>query len=165
MGRYIGRVAITFLICMFLSGVPVRSQKVIKVIKDKVDRAGKSYDEPLPVFKGLERAWGRGDAEKISRLIGGNKIFLDVRGIGRKGGYFSRSQARFLFKRMFETATPRKFKFTKYHNLDKPGRRVHGVARRSYKNVRNGRLFQDTVYVTLCREGRGWVVSEIKTTR
>jgi len=162
MGRFIGRVAISFLICMALSGVSVRAQEVTK---DKVGRVDRSYNEPLPVFKGLERAWGQGDAEKISRLLGGNKILLDMKGIGRKGGYFSRSQARFLFKRMFKTAAPKKFKFTKYHNLDKPGRRVYGVARRSYKNVRSGRLFQDTVYVTLCREGRGWVVSEIKTTR
>ncbi|UCF04195.1 MAG: DUF4783 domain-containing protein [bacterium] len=137
--------------------------------KKKVERIGASpervYTRPISVFRGLAKAWESGNAEAISRFAGDSKIFLNVRGIGQRGGYFSRPQVRYLFQRMFKAATPVKFKFVKYHNLDKPDRRVYGVAQRSYKKVRNNRLYQDKVYVTLRKEGERWVVAEIKTTR
>ena len=52
-----------------------------------------------------------------------------------------------------------------FHNLDKPGRKVYGIAYRSYKNIRSDKVFQDKVYVTLKKEGAGWVVAEITTTK
>ena len=45
------------------------------------------------------------------------------------------------------------------------GRRVYAIAYRSCKIMRTDKVFQDKVYITLGREGRDWVVTEIKTTR
>ncbi len=137
------------------------SQEVIDVrIQDKARR----NRAPLEVFKGIENAWCNSRAQTLSRLTGESMVFVNVKGIGRKGGYFSRSQVYYLFKKMFKRYPQLNFKFVKYHNLDKPDRKVYGIARRSYKNIRSGRLYQDKVYVTLKRGEKGWVVSEIKTT-
>jgi len=128
-------------------------------------RESKPADSPLKVFKGIERAWRSGDAAGIAALVGEGRIAIDVRGIGQRGGLFSRSQVLYLFRNMFEAYEQTKFEFVKYHNLDKPERKVYGIAYRSFKNNRNGKVYQDKVYVTLGREGPGWVVAEIKTAR
>jgi ribosomal protein L35AE/L33A len=122
-------------------------------------------DQPLKVFKGIERAWSGGDAAGIAAFVGEGRVSIDVRGIGQRGGEFSRSQVLYLFRRMFESDKQTKFEFVKFHNLDKPDRKVFGIAYRSYKNNRSGKVYQDKVYVTLGREGPGWVVAEIKTAR
>ena len=121
--------------------------------------------DPLKVFKGIERAWQRENADGIAGYAGSGRVYLDVRGIGKKGGYYSRSQVKYLFKDMFKADDQVKFEFVKFHNLEEPDRKVHGIAYRSCKNHRSGKVFQDKVYVTLGREGSGWVVAEIKTTR
>lgn len=120
---------------------------------------------PLATFKGIEKAWLNEDASSLARFAGEGKVFVNVMGIGQRGGYFSRPQVHYLFKRMFKNYAHTKFDFVKYHNLEKPGGRVYGIAHRSYRNNRNGKIFQDKVYVTLRNDGEVWVVDEIKTTR
>ncbi|MDD3641967.1 MAG: hypothetical protein PHQ19_00665 [Candidatus Krumholzibacteria bacterium] len=139
---------------------PASGQEAIRT-----GRAQPPADHPLKVFKGIERAWGNSDAAGIASFIGEGRVSIDVRGIGQRGGEFSRSQVLFLFRKMFESDKQTKFEFVKYHNLEKPDRKVFGIAYRSYKNNRSGKVYQDKVYVTLGREGPGWVVAEIKTTR
>jgi len=139
---------------------PAWGQEAIKAVKEPPPS-----DHPLKVFKGLERAWSAGDAAGIASFVGEGRVSVDVRGIGQRGGQFSRSQVLFLFRKMFESDEQTKFEFVKFHNLDKPDRKVFGIAYRSYKNNRSGKVYQDKVYVTLGREGPGWVVAEIKTAR
>ncbi|MCK4235716.1 MAG: DUF4783 domain-containing protein [Candidatus Krumholzibacteria bacterium] len=132
--------------------------------QERIDKKVRRINTPLSVFKGIERAWKNSDAEALSRFAGKSRVFMNIRGIGQRGGYFSRAQVYFLLKRMFKTSNQLRFEFVKFRNLDKPDRRVYGIARRSYKNIRNGRLFQDKVYVTLRKEDSGWVVAELKMT-
>lgn len=120
---------------------------------------------PLATFKGIEDAWASEDAASLSRFSGEGKVLVNVIGIGRRGGYFTRPQVRYLFKRLFKNYTHIKFNFVKYHNLDKPESRVYGIAHRTYRNKRNGKIYNDKVYVTLRNEGEVWAVNEIKTTR
>ena len=120
---------------------------------------------PLETFKRFETAWRSGNAAGIVALVGEGRVYVDVRGIGRQGGWFTRPQILFLLRNMFEKDTQTRFEFIKYHNLDKPDRKVFGIAYRSLKNNRSGNVVHDKVYVTLGREGSAWVVSEIKTTR
>jgi hypothetical protein len=121
-----------------------RAQQEVET--EKIERAKRKIGKPLPVFKGIESAW----------------IFLNVG--KRRGGYFSRSQVYYIIKKMFKSTRQLKFEFVKFHNLERPDRRVYGIAHWSYRNIRNGRLFQDKVYVTLRKEGARWVMTEIKTT-
>ena len=138
-------------------------QRVIK--KGGKQRSTVLKESPLATFKGIEKAWEKEDARALARYAGEGKVFVNVMGIGQRGGYFSRPQVHYLFKRMFKNYTHTKFKFVKYHNLDKPDGRVYGIAHRSYRNNRNGKVYQDKVYVTLSSSGKIWVVDEIKTTR
>lgn len=135
------------------------------VKKRRIKRDSRRENSPVSTFRGIEKAWRAADAEALSGFAGKTRVFVNVREIGREGGYYSRSQVYYLFKKMFKTIKLTKFEFTKFHNLDKPDRRVYGIAHRSYKHIRSGRLFQDKVYVTLRREGLKWVISEVKTTR
>ena len=144
--------------------VPREQERPQPKPREKKDEV-KPEDAPLKVFHGLERAWKGGDAEAVASFAGEGRIYLDVRGMGKKGGFFSRSQVYYLFRNMFKDENQLKFEFVRFHNIDKPDRRVYGIAYRSWKNVRTGKVFQDKVYVTLGREGSGWVVAEIKTTR
>lgn len=121
--------------------------------------------DALRLFKGIERAWGAGDAQKLASYAGESKVFLSVGGLGEKGGYFSRSQVFYLFKGMFKSTKHKRFEFVSYHEVSEKGNKIYGIARRDYQNVSNGRLFQDKIYVTLKQEGKRWVVSEMKSAR
>lgn len=135
-----------------------------EIKKKNVQRRNKTLSTPLQVFKGIERAWRNRDAEALSKYTGASRVFLNVRGMERADGYFSKPQFYFLFKKYYKANKHQRFIFVKYHNLERPDRKVYGIASRSYKNVRSGRLFQDKVYVTLKREGERWVLAEIKST-
>lgn len=158
-----GRSALTFvsvLVAVVFVFAQINAQKEVR----KPDSRAPQSDTPLAVFKGLERAWNRADAQKISKYAGESRIFLEVRGIAHRGGYFSRSQVYYMFRDMFKANKHMNFEFVKFHTPDNPDRRVYGIAHRRYKNNRSGRLYQDKVYVTLKKEGSRWVVAEIKTT-
>ncbi len=139
------------------------AQEIIRKRGERPERGLK--DSPLATFKGIEKAWIGEDASALSHFVGDGKVFVSIRGIGQKGGYFSRPQVHYLFKRMFKNFEHMKFDFVKYHNLDDPERRVYGIAYRTYRNRRNGQIIQDKVYVTLRKEGDGWAVGEIKATK
>jgi hypothetical protein len=120
--------------------------------------------DPRPVFNGIEKAWREANADAMAAYAGDSKIYLSVAGVERDSGFFSKSQFKYLFKKMFRNYRQTKFEFVRYHNIDRSDRKVYGIAHRNYKNSRSGRLVQDKVYVTLKREGTRWVVAEIKST-
>lgn len=160
--RLIRLTAASIAIPVLLAAAPAFSQENREI--EEVERRVKMED-PLKVFKGIERAWKKENADGLASFAGRGRVYLDVRGIGKKGGYYSKSQVKYLFKDMFKADDQLKFEFVKFHNLEKPDRKVYGIAYRSCKNNRSGKVFQDKVYVTLGREGPAWVLAEIKTTR
>jgi hypothetical protein len=165
--RLIRLAAASIAIPVLLTAAPSLAQKPRKDPQREVEKQEHTAtaEDPLRVFKGLERAWQKGNADGIAAFAGSGRVFLDVRGIGQKGGYYSRSQVKYLFKDMFKADEQVKFEFVKFHNLEEPDRKVYGIAYRNCKNHRSGKVFQDKVYVTLDREGDGWVVTKIQTTR
>jgi len=124
----------------------------------------KAIDDPMNVFRGVELAWQKGNAQQIADLGSASQIYIELKGIDRRGAYFTKPQVAYLFKKMFESTSELTFQFTKFRNMENPDRRVYGVAHRQYKNVRRGGIFEDTVYVTLVKEEARWVVAEIKST-
>ncbi len=120
---------------------------------------------PEVVFRKIEKAWRSSKADVIAGLVGGGRVYIVMGGKGREGGYYSKAQVYYLMKKMFKEYRQMKFEFVKYHNVDKPGRKVFAIAYRNYKNIRSGKVFQDKVYITLGKEGDDWVLVEIKTTR
>ncbi len=120
--------------------------------------------EPLLVFRTIEKAWLSGNAQALANLSSDSKVFMEIRGIDRRGGYFTKPQILFIFKDMFASTDQTSFTFVKYHNLEKQDSRIYGMALRSYKNNRGGGLYQDKVYVTLVKERSRWAVAEIKST-
>jgi hypothetical protein len=119
---------------------------------------------PLLVFKSIERAWQAGNAEALANLATESRVFVEIRGIESRGGYFTRPQVFYLFKDMFASTSQANFTFVRYHNLEKQDAKIYGMALRSYKNNRSGGLYKDKVFVTLVREGSRWAVAEIKST-
>ncbi len=120
---------------------------------------------PAMIFRRIEGAWRKSDARYLAGLVGDGKVYIVMGEMGPKSGYYSSSQVFYLLKKIFREYSQMKFEFVKYHNVDKPGRKVFAVAYRSYKNIRSDRVFQDKVYITLCKEGDDWVMTEIKTSR
>ena len=166
--RLIRLTAASIAIPVLLTASPSFSQDIEKIEKRELKKEKEKtvvVQDPLKVFKGIERAWQKENADGIAVYARSGRVFLDVRGIGKKGGYFSRSQVKYLFRDMFKVDEQLKFEFVKFKNLEEPDRKVYGIAYRSCKNHRSGKVFQDKVYVTLGREGSAWVVTEIKTTR
>jgi hypothetical protein len=117
--------------------------------------------DPMVVFRGIESAWRSGDAQRLASFAGNSKVLLNVRGLGEKGGYYSRSQVFYLFKGMFKSTKHKKFSFVKFHDVGERSNKIYGIAHRNYEVVSSGRLFQDKIYVTLKFEGKRWVVSEM----
>lgn len=145
---------------------PASAQRIRKDSKDKKDLpALKETRAPQWVFSRIERAWNNSDAGAISAVVGKKKVLILMKGVADGGGYYSKSQVFFLMKKMFKEFDHMKFEFVRYHNLDRPDRKVFAIAYRTYKNIRSNRVYQDKVYITLGKEGDDWVVTEIKTAR
>jgi hypothetical protein len=140
---------------------PQKKLKEEKLPPKKATDAG----DPMRILRRIERAWRNENADAIASHAGRGKVHLDVRGMGRSGGYFSKSQLKYLLRNLFENDEQLKFEFVKFHNLESKDGKVYGIAYRRCKNARSGKVFQDKVYITLDREGPAWVVAEIKTTR
>ena len=121
-------------------------------------------DEPLRVFRSVEKAWQAGNARALAGLLSESRIFMEIRGIDRRGGYFTKPQILYIFQDLFVSTKQTDFTFVKFHNLEKQDSRIYGMALRSYKNNRSGGLYKDKVYVTLVKEGSRWAVAEIKST-
>ena len=115
------------------------------------------------IFDEIESAWQDSDAKKLSNFAGDSKVFLNVRGLGRRAGYYSKPQLYYLFKKMFEGMRNVRFEFVNFQRFSRSEMRVYGIAERSYTNTGRGRFFKDKVYVTLMKEEKKWVVVEIKT--
>jgi hypothetical protein len=146
---------------LFISGAAAQAQKVRR---DAAVPEGGIDEEPLAVFRNIERAWQAGNAQDLAGLLSESRVFMEIRGIDRRGGYFTRPQVLYIFKDLFLSTKQTGFTFVKYHNLDKQDSRVYGIALRTYRNNRSGGLYKDKVYVTLVREGSRWAVAEIKST-
>ena len=152
-------VTIALLAVMCSSALPQHAKKRLKLPPSSI------RGESGRIFKGIEAAWLRGDAAGLSKYMRDSKVFLNVAGLGEKGGYYSKSQVFYLFKGMFKATKQRRFQFIKYQDVSRNNKRVYGIAYRSFEDVSSGRLYEDKVYVTLKLEGERWVVSEITSTR
>ncbi|MGD1048002.1 MAG: hypothetical protein ABR899_04530 [Candidatus Krumholzibacteriaceae bacterium] len=121
-------------------------------------------EAPLLVFKSIERAWQAGNAQALANLATESRVFVEIRGIESRGGYFTKPQVFYLFKDMFASTSQANFTFVRYHNIEKEDAKIYGMALRSYKSNQSGGLYKDKVFVTLVREGSRWAVAEIKST-
>ena len=143
---------------LFLAG-DVSSQELKRKIKKVV------MENPEGVFRDIEKAWRGRNAELISRYAGSGRVYIDVQMLNRKGGYFSRPQVFFLFKRMFKNTKLLRFTFQRISKPASEGTRAYGIALRVLKDLRTGKIIRDKVYVTLKWNGNNWVLSEIKSMR
>jgi hypothetical protein len=154
-------ISIALLAVLLIAGAPVSAQELQKrevVPQVEMDEA------PLIVFRSIERAWQAGNAQALAGLLSEASIFMEIRGIDRRGGYFTKPQVLYIFKDLFLTTKQTAFTFVRFHNLEKQDSRIYGMALRSYKINQSGGLYKDKVYVTLVKEGSRWAVAEIKST-
>ncbi len=154
-------ISIALLAVLLLAGASTSAQDLRKreVVADiEID------EEPLMVFRSIEKAWQSGNAQALSVLLSESRVFMEIRGIDRRGGYFTKPQVLYIFKDLFVTTKQTTFTFVKFHNLEKQDSRIYGMAVRSYRINRSGGLYKDKVYVTLVKEGSRWAVAEIKST-
>ncbi len=154
-------ITVTLLAVLLVAGSSISAQDLRKreALQDiEIDEA------PLMVFRNIEKAWQAGNAQALSALLSESRVFMEIRGIDRRGGYFTKPQVLYIFKDLFVTTKQTSFSFVKFHNLEKQDSRIYGMALRSYKINRSGGLYTDKVYVTLVKEGSRWAVAEIKST-
>ncbi len=159
-------ISIWLLAALLVAISPLSAQEKRKLDEPKgrplpMDEIGEA---PLIVFRNFEKAWQAGNAQALSELLSETRVFMEIRGIERQGGYFTRPQMLYILKDMFGNTTQTTFTFVRYHNLEKQDSRVYGMAQRSYKINQSGGLYKDKVYITLVREGSRWAVAEIKST-
>ncbi len=152
---------IALLGALLFASVPASAQEIRKheVIPDT-----DIGEEPLFVFRKIEKAWRAGDAPALAGLLSESRVFMEIRGIDKRGGYFTKPQMLYIFKDLFVTTKQTAFTFVKFHNLEKQDSRIYGMALRSYRMNKSGGLYKDKVYVTLVKEGSRWAVAEIKST-
>jgi len=105
--RLIRLTAASIAIPVLLAAVPSFSQDKKKGKDREIEKEEPAVkvQDPLKVFKGIEKAWQKENADGIALYAGGGRVFLDVRGIGKKGGYYSRAQVKYLFRDMFKVET------------------------------------------------------------
>ena len=106
--RLIRLTAASIAIPVLLTASPSFAQDIEKIDKRELKKEKEktvTVQDPLKVFKGIEKAWQKENADGIALYAGGGRVFLDVRGIGKKGGYYSRAQVKYLFRDMFKVET------------------------------------------------------------
>ena len=163
MTRPLLQISFTLAILLLCAAIPSHAFQKVRKERMKIPTT-EVTKETIPIFRGIEKAWRGGNAGKLAEFVGEQRVHLMVRGLGEEGGYFSKPQVFYLFKRMFKTTKLKRFEFVKFHNSGSKARKVYGTAYRSFESTSSGRLFRDKVYVTLKLEGERWVVSEIKST-
>ncbi len=163
MTRLLLRISFTLAILLLSVATPSHALQKVKREGMKISKS-EVTKETIPIFRGIESAWRSGNAGALAEFVGEQRVHLSLRGLGEEGGYFSKPQVFYLFKRMFKTTKLKRFEFVKFHNSGSKARKVYGTAYRSFESASSGRLFQDKVYVTLKLEGERWVISEIKST-
>lgn len=154
-------IAIMILAVLLLGGASLSAQEIRR---REIVRGADIGEEPLLVFRKIEKAWRSGNAQALADLLSESRVFMEIRGIDRGGGYFTRPQVLYIFKDLFGTTKQTAFTFVKFHNLEEQNSRIYGMALRSYKINKSGGLYKDKVYVTLVKEGSRWAVAEIKAT-
>ena len=120
---------------------------------------------PMAVFADIEHGWKKEKSDRILRHYGKGKVSIAIDGIGPKGGAFSKNQSHYLLRDLFKYTITEKFEFVQYRNVTDGRRQVFAVAERHFKRNDDGRLFKDKIYVSLQREGKRWVINEIKSVR
>jgi len=163
-GLYVSLVlfVVNMAILVMLDGIVFSQEVEIKVKKFKKKVNIKSS---VGVFRSIEKAWKEQDAGEISRYAGSGRVYIDVQMLNKQGGYFSRPQVFFLFKRMFGSTKLLRFSFQRFSKPGSEGTRAYGIANRVVKDLKTGRIIKDKIYITLKWNGRGWVLSEIKSIR
>jgi hypothetical protein len=155
-------VTLTALLAALLAASTVSlGQDTVRVIDTPNMSIG---EEPLHVFKTVEKAWQSSDAQALAELLSGSRVYVEIRGIEDMSGYFTKPQVLYIFKDMFASMKQLNFAFVRYYSREKEGSRVYGIAQRSYKNNRGNKLYRDKVYFTLVKEESRWAVAEIKST-
>ena len=146
---------------LLLAGASISAQELRKreVVPDAdID------EEPLIVFRNIEKAWQSGNAQALADLRA-NRASSWRFAASTGGAGISRSPRCSTSSRTCSSPRSRPaFTFVKFHNLEKQDSRIYGMALRSYKINRSGGLYKDKVYVTLVKEGSRWAVAEIKST-
>lgn len=156
---------LSLLLAIAVASGPASAQTSRNLRREKVIAPAPGVaQETTPIFRTIEEAWRSGDPETISQFVGEQRVYISLRGFGEEGGYYSKPQVFYLFKRMFQRTKLKRFEFVKFYNSGSKARKVYGTAYRSFESTSSGKLFQDKVYVTLKLEGERWVVSEIKST-
>ncbi|GEM_PF-1650190 len=158
--RVVGRLVVSVLLVAAVCATCALAQRDVKI---KLGDKREITPELHKIFGEIETAWQDSDAKKLSSFAGDSKVFLNVRGLGRRAGYYSRPQLYYMFKKMFEGMRNIRFEFVGFQRFSRSEMRVYGIAERSYTNTGRGRFFKDKVYVTLMKEEKKWVVVEIKT--
>jgi hypothetical protein len=156
-----GSVFVALLAVLLISGASASAQELRRreiVQEPDIDA------EPLAVFRKIEIAWRSGNAQALAGLLSESRVLMEIRGIDRRGGYFTKPQVLYLFKDLFVSTKQIGFTFVKFHSLEKQDSRIYGMALRSYRINQSGGLYKDRVYVTLVKEGSRWAVAEIKST-
>jgi hypothetical protein len=154
-------ITIALLAVLLVAGASISAQEVRK---SEVVPDNEIAEEPLVVFRNIEKAWQAGNAQALSGLLSESRIFMEIRGIDRRSGYFTKPQVLYIFKDLFVTTKQTAFTFVRFSNLEKQDSRIYGMALRSYKINKSGGFYKDKVYVTLVKEGSRWAVAEIKST-
>jgi hypothetical protein len=162
----IAGISISLIVALLVAISPAWAQQKRKLEEPKGHSvpAAEIDDAPLVVFRNIEKAWQAENAQALSDLLSESRVFMEIRGIDRRGGYFTKPQILYIFKDMFGNTTQTMFTFVKYQNLEKQDSKIYGMAMRSYKINQSGGLYKDKVYITLVREGSRWAVAEIKST-
>ncbi len=114
------------------------------------------------LIRAVEEAWRGGSADPLAPYLGRRGVGLSLAGEDLADGWFSRNQALSLLDRLLRSSPTVRFEFVRFRNLDGSAGRPNAAAVWEHRRAPD-QPSRQVVFLSLARDGEGWVVAELKT--
>jgi hypothetical protein len=162
--------ALTFficaLICLSLGGagwaqVPMPQERLNLKRLSMDARARKDEGLNLTIDT-VRSAFLERDTDKIAGCLGSRKVYVSLKSLMKESGYYTRSQLKFIFDKMFQDLRTRSFEYSPKDIIQLDDERAHFGSEWTYMAFGSDKVVTENLHFSLEKEKDGWQIFEIK---
>jgi ketosteroid isomerase-like protein len=155
--RAAGRLLLLIMACVFAFAASTDA----RIVKNG---DGEGADDPHRVFDKIAEAWQNADQQTLADLVHEDGLKVTTGGDPDRTTHYSRSQAFYYFKNVFQTHRSLVFSFELMPDVT-AGDRVHGMAVWKRRRPDSDRIQELKLVCLLARQGDQWRLVEINKIR
>jgi hypothetical protein len=153
-------------ICLFLSGpawaqvAPTQERLNLKRLStDARARKDEGLNLTIDTVRGafIER-----DTNKLAGCLASRKVYVSLKSRMKDSGYYTRSQLKFIFDKMFQDLRTRSFEYSPEDIIQVDDKRAHFGSEWTYMALHSDKVVTENLHFSLEKEKDGWRIFEIK---